>query len=85
LIVPAPPGDDEQALAPLLSGPYRILRAFGLDPLDLKAFELVTDLIGVVGAATGGRVADHPCFTLLHGASSIALTTLLVYRKASCL
>src|SRR5215210_3152795 len=76
-----PPGDDEQPLAPLLSGPYSILWAFGLDPVDLHPGELVADLIRIVGTTTRGRVADHPCFRLLHGALSIALTTPLVYPE----
>src|SRR5215210_277834 len=73
------PSDDEQALAPLLSGPYRILRVLSLDPVKLYSVELFTDLIGVVGAASGGRVADYPCSCLLHGAPPVAFTTLLVY------
>ena len=49
---------------------------------DLEAIELVADLIRVVGAATGGRVADYPCFRLLHGAPSVAFRTVLVYPES---
>ena len=40
---------------------YGVLGTFGLDPVELHSVELVADLMGVVGTATGGRVADYPC------------------------
>ncbi len=39
---------------PILRRIYCVLGPFGLDPVDLQAFELLTDLIRVVGAASWG-------------------------------
>ena len=45
------PGDEEQALAPLLRRLRGVPAALGLKPVDLHPTELVTDLIRVVGPA----------------------------------